>query len=88
MQHTISNILTFFAGPRVLTRHAQTSLGDYQTILRVGRRTFIGVGHTPAESRRNAIAAFDEKTGTCIGSLMADRLTMVTERASHGRMMA
>lgn len=88
MQHTISNIISFFTSPKLLTRHAQTSLGDYQTILRVGRKTFIGVGHTPAESRKNAVDAYDEKTGTCIGSIMADRLVMVTERAHHGELLA
>lgn len=87
MQHLV-NILAFFTGPQVITRQVQTSLGDYQTTIRVGRKTYLGVGHTPAESRRNAIDAANIGTGTNVFEFLGDRIAMTTERASAGRMLA
>ena len=44
--------------------------GEFQSVLRVGNRSFLGIGETPAESRKMAIEAADLK--------LADRLPLGT----------
>jgi len=59
----------------------EKTFGDYQSFLKIGSSSFIGIGGTPAESRRLAIEAANLKTNSYIFSLMADRLNMITEPA-------
>jgi len=56
--------------------------GEFQSVLRVGNRSFLGIGETPAESRKMAIEAADLK--------LSDRLplgtySMVTEHICNRR---
>lgn len=45
------------------------TFGDYQSMLTVGNRSFLGIGGTPAESVRLAIEAAEIKLETKIDSL-------------------
>jgi len=60
---------------REIKRSAQ--FGDYQSFLKIGSRSFIGIGGTPAESRRLAIEAAELKLETEIALL--EPLNMITE---------
>lgn len=53
------------------------TFGDYQSMLTIGKRSFLGIGGTPAESRRLAIEAAELKLETEI-HLLRD-VVMITE---------
>jgi len=52
---------------REIKRAAQ--FGDYQSFLKIGSRSFIGIGGTPAESRRLAIEAAELKLETKVSDI-------------------
>lgn len=56
-----------------------THFGDYTTTIRCGDKSYIGVGHTPDESRRMAIEAANLGTGTLVFSFLPERIYLETE---------
>jgi len=64
----------------------RTDFGEYQTCIRLSTRSVIGIGHTPAESRRNAFDAIEQRNPDLAG-LCAVMKTMKgnPERISAGR---
>jgi hypothetical protein len=61
--------------------------GDYQTTLRVNhRRAVIGVGHTPDEARRNALAIIEESNPDLAGfCAVMKAMNLPVERVSSAR---
>jgi len=65
------------------------SFGDFQTSLRINGRCYLGVGHTPAESRRNAFDAIADRNPDLAGFCAVMRTSNVNaERVSATRILA
>ena len=64
----------------------KSEFGEYQTCIRLTGRSVIGIGHTPAESRRNAFDAIEARNPDLTG-FCAVMKTMKgnPERVSEGR---
>ncbi len=62
----------------------KSDFGNYQCTLRLTSRTVLGIGHTPSEARRNALACISERNPDLEGfCAVMKTMNIKTERVGH-----